>query len=265
MIALYILPGLAVLWIGWFVVTRLAMVLFSKSNETGDPAKGLVIFAESIRWVGIPWGRHTCLTGLRKAGFRGEFRYWRWHATWRGWLVLPAIMNYAMIEREAKRLADCIVEEKRNHPGKPIRLMGYSCGGYIATRALELLPAEVQVESVAILAGAVSPWRDLRPACNRVTGPYIVSSCFLDAIILGLGTLLFGTGDRVHTVSQGMVGHRGRAGENLVPLHWRFGMMHTGNVGGHFAAAATNYIAQLVAPMMSILPGMDHPSHEDMT
>jgi pimeloyl-ACP methyl ester carboxylesterase len=247
-----ILLGLAVAWIGWFVLTRGATLLFCKPDETGDPDKGLVIFVESIRWLSIPWGRRSCLAGLRKAGYRGEFRYWWWHGFWRAWLVLPAIMDHAMLERQARRLADCIVEEQRAKPDKPIRLMGYSCGGYVATRALELLPGDIQVESVALLAAAISPWRDLRPACNHVRGPLIISSCWLDAVILGLGTLLFGTGDRVHTVSQGMVGHHGSKGRNVVELHWRPGMIHTGNVGGHFAAAATNYIAQLVAPMMGI-------------
>jgi len=162
-----------------------------------------------------------------------------------------------MLERQARRLADCILEEAHTNPHRPIRLMGYSCGGYVATRALELLPAEVQVESLALLAAAVSPWRDYRPACNHVRGAVVVSSCWLDCVILGLGTLLFRTADRVHTVSQGMVGHHGPEGNNVVQLHWQWSMMFLGNVGGHFTAAATDYIAQLVAPTMGILPGID--------
>lgn len=253
MIVLYIFLGFIAVWIGWFILTRGMMLLFCKLDETGRSEQGLVIFVESIRWLGIPWGRHTCLKGLRKAGFDGEFLYWRWHSTWRAWLVLPTIMNTSLLEQQSRRLADYLIEQKRTRPDRPIRLMGYSCGGYVAMRALELLPGDVQVESAAVLAGAISPWRDLRPAGNHVRGALVVSSCLLDAVILGIGTLLVGTADRVHTLSLGMVGYHGPAGENIVQIHWRLGMIHLGNVGGHFAATATDYIAQLVAPMMGIL------------
>ncbi|MBN1554326.1 MAG: hypothetical protein JXA11_06245 [Phycisphaerae bacterium] len=252
MIYLYLFLGVAGSWIGWFVVTRGGAEWFAKPLPNGDARHGVVFFVESIRWLSIPWGRRACQAGLRKAGFLGEFRYWRWHGAWRAWLVLPAIMDHRMLENQAQRLADCITEEKRAHPDLPIRLMGYSCGAYIATRALELLPDDVQVESVATLAGAINPWRDLRPACRHVRGAFVVSSCVFDVVIVGLGTLIFGTADRKHVPSQGMVGHLGPAGENLVPLRWRLGMIPTGNIGGHFAAAATNYIARLVAPMMGI-------------
>ncbi len=256
MIVLYPLLGFVALWIGWFVLTGVVSLFFSHPDERGNPEKGLLIFVESIRWLSIPWGKHSTVIGLRKAGFLGEFRYWRWHSAWRAWLVLPAIMDSRLLERQAQCLADEIREERRANPQRPIRLMGYSCGGYVATRALELLPTDVQVESVAILVGAISPWRDLRPACNHVRGAMVISSCWLDCVIVGLGTLLFGTADRVHTVSQGMVGHHGPEGKNVVHLHWQWSMILLGNVGGHFAAAATDYITQLVAPMMGILPGI---------
>src|SRR5271170_7897276 len=71
---------------------------------------GLVIFVESIRWLGHRWGMRAGRRGLRGAGFTGEFRYWKWHSAWRGWLVLPAAMDRAMLEREARRLAIFVME-----------------------------------------------------------------------------------------------------------------------------------------------------------
>jgi len=53
----------------------------------GDPDKGIVLFAESIRWAGVPWGSRECEASLRTAEFEGEFLYWPWHETWRGWLA----------------------------------------------------------------------------------------------------------------------------------------------------------------------------------
>ena len=74
---------------------------------------GLVVFVESIRWLGVPWGMRSVAAGLRDAGFRGRFLYWRWHATWRGCLVLPAIADGKLLEREAGRLAAFLARCRR--------------------------------------------------------------------------------------------------------------------------------------------------------
>jgi hypothetical protein len=163
--------------------------------------------------------------------------------------VLPAIMDQAMLEREAKRLADFLAGCAG---GGPVYLMGYSCGGYVATRALEVLSPDVRIDGVALLAPAVDPRRDLAPAASRVRGRFVVSRSLGDWFIVGLGTLLFGTGDRRHAPSLGMVGPRRPVPPNVVDLPWRLGMVPLGNLGGHFSAAAPAYIARRVAPAMGV-------------
>ena len=222
----------------------------------GRRKRGLVVFAESIRWLGVAWGQRTVAEGLRRAGFEGEFRYWRWHAWWRGWLVLPAIMDAGMLEREAHRLAEFLRQQRREHPDAPLYVIGYSAGGYLALRALELLEEGVHVDAAAVLAGALAPSRDLAPACRRVVGPMVVCSSLLDCFIVGLGTLLFGTADRRHTPSMGMLGPRPRVGlpEQVKSIPWRPGLARRGHWGGHFGASAAGFIQHAVAPAMGLAP-----------
>ncbi len=222
-------------------------------DKGGDADKGLVIFVESIRWLGIPWGMRSVARGLRQGGFRGEFRYWMWHKSWRGWLVLPAIMAPKMLEEQSLRLASFIETQRRDHPGKPIHVIGYSCGAFVMVRALELLPASVTVNSALMLAGAVDPARNLAAAAGHVSGRLVNFSSVLDWLILGLGTLLFGTGDRKHTFSAGMVGlHPAADGPAIEQVRWSPAWVLMGHMGGHFSAGNARAVATRLVPLMGI-------------
>ena len=217
----------------------------------GDPHQGIVIFAESIRWSGVRWGMRSTEAGLRATGYTGQFVYWKWHSILQGCLVLPAIMSSSMLERRAAALAEYITRSRREIPDRPLTLMGFSCGGYVAVRALELLPEDVKVDSAVIFAAAVSPYRDLALACSRVTGKFVVSSSVCDALIVGMGTLMFGTGDRKHIMSIGMIGPRFKpVPENLVDIRWKPGYVRYGNFGGHFTACARRYVKEVIAPFL---------------
>lgn len=242
------------------VVDVLAFLVLAPRRRCprGDAEKGLVIFVESIRWLGVRWGLSTCERGLRKAGFAGEMLYWRWHAAWRGWLVVPAIVDRGMLEAQARRLADFIAQRRRSDPDRPIYLIGYSCGGYVAVRALELLDESVRVDAAVALAGAFSPRRDLSAAAARIRDRLIVCSSPLDWLIIGLGTLLLGTGDRRHVLSAGMVGLRGPPRSEadptgrVVEIRWRPALIALGYFGGHFTAPAAGFITHHLAPAMGI-------------
>lgn len=212
-------------------------------------ADDVVLFVESIRWLGVRWGLRTCQAGLRKAGFAGQFVDWAWHGTVRALLVLPVMLDRRETERQAHRLARHVASLRRESPGRSVRLIGYSAGGYVALRALELLEPGVDIDSAALLAAAVDPRRDLNPAARRVRGHLVVASSFLD-VIVSLGTLLAGTADRKFTPSLGAVGYRGPACPNLREVRWTPACIRDGHVGGHFTAAAATFIARRVGPLM---------------
>ena len=236
---------------------------FRRSRRCSD-AGGLVVFVESIRWLGVRWGMSTVAAGLRKAGFRGRFLYWPWHAAWRGWLVLPALMDRALHEAEARRLAEFVTDRRKARPDWPIYLIGYSAGGFVAVRALELLADDVRVEAAALLHAAFSPWRDLRPAWAHLAGPLVVCSSLADCLIVGLGTVVFGTADGRHVPSIGMVGPRGAAADDprVRTMPWRPSLARYVHWGGHFGASARGFIQHCVAPALGIAAG---PSQQEQS
>jgi pimeloyl-ACP methyl ester carboxylesterase len=220
--------------------------------SSGFDMSGLIIFVESVRWLGRRWGMRSVEEGMREAGFRGEFLPWKWHSSRRGWLVLPATLDRGLIEREAERLAAFIVDRRVRQPFEPIHVIGYSFGGYIGLRALELLPATTQVDSAALLAAAFSPRRDLGPACRAVRDSLVVTSSMGDSAIVGMGTLLFGAADGRHTVSVGMVGTRWRGLPRLICIRWNSGMVRHGYLGGHFSVTAPGFVREVIAPVMQV-------------
>ena len=213
---------------------------------------GLLIFVESIRWLGLRWGYRSVQAGMRAAGFQDECIPWKWHSSRRGWLVLPATMNRTLIEQESQRLSQFIVERRATQPAEPLHLIGYSFGGYIALRALEFLPDDIRVDSAALLAAAFSPRRDLTKACRAVTKTLVIASSMGDAAIIGGGTLLFGAADGSHAFSVGMVGTRWRGSPKLHRIPWRPRMIRLGNFGGHFTATARGFVQHCIAPAMQI-------------
>ena len=237
-----------------YAVLSVAPHLLARKDGAGCEGDGVVLFVESIRWLGIRWGMRTAAAGMRRAGFTGQFIYWRWHATWRGCLVLPAIVDRRLFEREARKLAEEITRRRREYPDRPIYLIGYSAGAFVAVRALEMLEADVRVDAAALLAPAISPWRPMGPACDRLKRPMVVCSSLCDCLIVGLGTLVFGTADRRHVPSLGMIGGRGAARDEtrVQPIRWRPSLVRLGHWGGHFSASAAAFVQHCVAPAMGI-------------
>jgi pimeloyl-ACP methyl ester carboxylesterase len=202
----------------------------------GDEARGTIVFAESLRWMGVQWGKRSTLRALKRVGFAGRFVVWSWDPFWRAALILPTIAAPRFLEYQARRLARELMRIRRRRPRAPLHLIGYSAGGFLAVRALEILAGRAEVDSCILLAAAFSPRRDLRPTCGSVRGPMVITHSRLDAIV-GLGTLLTGTGDREHTVSIGQAGYRGPRCERIVALGWRPSDVARGHLGGHFTAA----------------------------
>lgn len=240
----------ASLVVAWWVL-NLGPHFWTRRDPGGSSREGVVVFVEATRWMGVAWGLHTTCRGLRQAGFGGKIVYWRWHTMWAGSLLLPVIMGSRNTEKQARRLATFLERRKQVYPERPVYLVGYSAGGYVAVRALELLADDVCVDGVVIMAGALSPTRDLSIAAKHTNRPLTVCSSVLDWWIIGLGTWLFGTLDRKHTPSVGMVGVRSRT-SGVSEIRWHPAMVRLGHWGGHFAASCSGFVRSCVAPALGI-------------
>ncbi|MBV8316887.1 MAG: hypothetical protein JOZ53_18265 [Planctomycetaceae bacterium] len=214
-----------------------------------DGCGGLELCGMSLRYVMgamraphavrlVPWGH----------GFG------RWHAD---------LTNVANREAKGRVIADEVATFRAGHPGAPVFLVGKSGGSGLMIRALELLPVDV-VERVVLLSPAVSPTYDLSRALHAVRREMVVFWSPLDVIFLGLGTRVFGTIDRVRTVSAGLVGFRVPGGldaparapyAKLRQVRWRPAMARTWYFGGHLGPDGPAFLKKYVVPLLQVAEG----------
>ena len=119
------------------------------------------------------------------------------------------------------------------------------------------------VERVVLLAPALSPGYDLTAALRAVRREIVVFWSPLDVIVLGAGTRLFGTIDRVKTVGAGLVGFqvprsvtstdvaRGREYGKLRQVRWQPRMAASGYFGGHMGPDSPLFLRKYVVPLLT--------------
>jgi hypothetical protein len=230
--------------------------------SSGSECRGLVVVADGVG------GLDLCGTGLRyvmgamKVPYLVKVVPWghgfgRWHAD---------LTNATNHEIRAQEIADTVVAFRREHPAasETVFLVGKSGGTGLIVKALEHLPAET-VASAVLLSPALSPTYDLTRALRAVRREMVVFWSPLDLIVLGAGTRIFGTIDRVKTVSAGMVGFRPPASgdatgagpdpdpyRKLRQVRWRPSMATTGYLGGHVGPDNPAFLKKYVVPLLRV-------------
>jgi hypothetical protein len=115
------------------------------------------------------------------------------------------------------------------------------------------------VELAVLISPAVSPRYDLSRALRAVHREVVVFWSPLDVIVLGAGTRIFGTIDRVKSVSAGMVGFRPPARldeaakasyRKLRQVRWHPRMAPTGYLGGHVGPDSPAFLRKYVVPLL---------------
>ena len=236
--------------------------------ELPDPdggCTGLVMVADGVG------GLDLCGTGLRyvlgKLGSKFAVSVVPWGhglGCWHADLTRPSNRD-----AWAGAIASAAARFREANPGLPIYLVAKSGGSGVVIRALEQMPAGT-VERAILIAPAISPRYDLSAALRGVIREIVVFWSPLDVVVLGAGTCLFGTIDRIHGVSAGLVGFRGTrkgrtkpvressivpaagvpAGEKLRQIRWRPSMMRTGYFGGHLGPDSPAFLKLYVAPLL---------------
>jgi hypothetical protein len=224
--------------------------------STGGEGGGLVLVADGCG------GLDLCGTGLRYVMGAMELPYlvkvvpWghgfgRWHAD---------LTNAANRDLRAREIADAVIAHRGEDPSAAVFLVGKSGGTGLVVKALEHLPDDA-VEAAVLLSPALSPTYDLARALRAVRREMVVFWSPLDLIVLGAGTRIFGTIDRIKTVSAGMVGFRppgaGDAEDRasyrkLRQVRWRPEMAATGYLGGHVGPDNPAFLRKYVVPLLRI-------------
>ncbi|MDR3636834.1 MAG: alpha/beta hydrolase [Isosphaeraceae bacterium] len=228
---------------------------------TNGEAQGLVLVADGCG------GLDLCAVGLRYV--MGALRipcqvrvvswghgFGRWYAD---------LSDTTHLETHAAQAAHDVEEFLAGHPGAPVYLVGKSGGTAVVVKALERLP-EGAVEAAVLLSSALSPSYDLTRALHAVRREVAAFWSPLDVFVLGAGTFMFGTIDRKHSVSAGLVGFRTPPEPSaeqtaqyakLRQIRWRAAMAPTGYMGGHVGPDCPAFLRKYVVPLLSTTTGTD--------
>lgn len=195
---------------------------------------------------------HALLRGLSDGGLLAQVSVYDWTGKDRG---LPALSRYRENRAQAKKIAQRLVEQVRARPAEKVILTAHSGGAGLAVWALEQLPDDVMVDELYLLAPALSPGYDLSRALRHVRKAYAFNSEY-DGAILGLGTRVFGTIDRVQSDAAGRVGFRppedadSKQYAKLVQVPYDPAWMSLGNVGDHIGVMGRAFARSYLAPLM---------------
>ncbi len=191
--------------------------------------------------------------GLMQGGVDAEVEIYDWTASDAGLSALYARQRH---QREADVVARKITERFRADPRTRIYLSGHSGGTGIALWALEKLPPDVKVESLLMLASAMSPTYDLSPALRRVRGKAYALHSPYDPV-LGIGTRMFGTIDGIKTDAAGRVGFTRPSGaadarqyEKLVSIGFDPAWIPLSNIGDHVGPMMRPFAREVLAPLL---------------
>lgn len=208
---------------------------------------------------GASFANSNLATGLEAGGVQTaiEVDDWTTGSVWRFPLHLQDLDRN---RREAGRIAQKIVRYQRRYPGRPVFLIGHSGGGGMVLLTLEALPGDHQVTGAILLAPAVSPEFDLRPALSKTVSGIWNFYSPLDSFFLIAGTSVMGTIDRQHTPSAGALGFtvpedcspqdRRLFEERLHQVPYDVTMAASGHVGGHLGPTWIRFAQHHLAPLL---------------
>lgn len=212
---------------------------------------GLVLVLPGID--GLSWCTRGVVRGLAEAGvpYALEIHDWTFGILW----ALRNLRDSRRHQAHAEILADKIVSYQAEHPGCPVYMMGHSAGGAMTMLTLEKLPPESRIEAGILLAPALSPSFDCRPALAHTTRGVWNFHAWGDVGFLGALTTIFGTVDGRHIPSAGLVGFREPggpvdSGPKLHQIPYQFSMLKQHNLAGHFGCVNYRFARDWVAPLL---------------
>jgi hypothetical protein len=193
------------------------------------------------------------LRGLREGGCDERIRVRDWPGADAG---LAALMATQRHKDESKFVADMIKQELEINPNTRITVSAHSAGSGIIAWALEQLPAEDKIDTLLLIAPALSPTYDLSRAMSHVRGKVYVIYSPYDTAVLGMGTKMFGTVDGVKVEAAGKVGFKMPPNadreqyEKLVQIPYRSEWVKLGNIGDHIGGLSRPFAKEVLAPLL---------------
>jgi len=199
------------------------------------------------------WIDHSLVRGLKEGGLDANIRIYDWTGSDRGLLALADVRRHRV---ESEKLAKILIDLRRAQPNCRIVLTGHSGGAGLCTWALESLPADVTIDEWVMFAPALSPGYDLSRALRHVKGRAFAFCSERDVFVLGTGTRMFGTIDRVNVEAAGKVGFERPSGADdamyakLTNIFYTEAWAALGNNGDHLGSLSEPFAQKIIAPII---------------
>lgn len=252
-------------------------------------------FARSAYIIHLPgiagpmWFDRRFAEGLVAGGAGSEVEIFDWVGRRRG---LGALMGLEENRRQARLLAEHIIELKAKQPDRALVITAHSGGTAVAAWALEMLP-EVQgtearshegtkavasqphgdeakepqapplVDGVILIASGLSSEYDLAPMLRQVRGGVFHLSSNADNFILGAGTIVFGTLDRKNGLAAGKTGFYLPAGVDpaayarFTEVPYDRAWAELGHYGDHESMMSIRFGSTIVADLVRSSLGLE--------
>jgi len=194
--------------------------------------------------------------GLRDAGSQDCLRIFNWGCSW---ALFPVTLSSSALHHDTERkLAEQITQWRNDHPGCRIVLIGHSAGAGVVVGALGRLDDCTVVGPVILLAPALSPDFDLRPALVHATVVHVFFSPE-DTFWQGIGSFIFGGYDGIHRDGAGRKGFTlaqltAEQKAKVIQHPWQAQWKPLGEDGGHFDWMARPFVTEVLAPLIDHRP-----------
>jgi pimeloyl-ACP methyl ester carboxylesterase len=195
----------------------------------------------------------SLIAGLRDGGIDAEIQIYDWTGPDRGLVSLGSTTRHAS---ESAKVAEMITSIARAEPKRKIIITAHSGGAAIAVWALEKLPSDLHIDTLLMMQPALSPTYDLSGALRHVRGHAYALYSVHDPV-LGPGTKLLGTMDRVRTEAAGAVGFtepRTLAAHEqyrkLTQFEYQESWMRYGDIGDHIGPMRRSFAKNMLAPLL---------------
>jgi pimeloyl-ACP methyl ester carboxylesterase len=169
--------------------------------------------------------------------------------------VFSDLHGHGHQKTKGEELAGLVIGYRAAHPTGKVYLVSHSSGAAVVLAAAELLPAG-SVERVVLLAPALSPGCDLRPAlrCSRLG----VDSFHSQNDVIARVLAVVGTADGEFLVAAGCVGFTPPENGPDAALYarlrqyaWNPEMSKAGYYGGHFGCTHSGFFRAYLLPLLS--------------
>jgi len=218
---------------------------------------GMVVSLDGVG--GYNWGPKWLRAGLAEAGVSSAIIIYDWSKGPKGMWVAD-LVDEAANKAAAKDLAQMVETYLAAMPNRPVTLIGHSGGAAVVAWALEDLPEGCMVERAILMAPALAPDYDLSKALRHVHSRLYVMYSYADMPLMAAGTAVFGTMDRQHSISAGLVGFKmppavppGDRAQYLKvrQIPWTIDLVKMGHLGGHMGWTSTRFARDFIAPILA--------------